>query len=212
MLNLTMPADKWTMNSLKKKLYQLIIGRLDGDQISVQSYRETISGLAGKGIGGFIIFGGDSDEVKYFIDEIQSISDIPLFIASDVERGVGQQLRGSTLFPCQMAISAAVDKSNREDVAILRSVIKAIAAEAKGIGINMPLIPVLDVNLEPENPIICTRAFSDNPEDVAWFGAEYIDILERSDFLAARSIFPDTEIQPQILISCFLSLTSTTTT
>jgi beta-N-acetylhexosaminidase len=198
-----MPSDKWTMNSLKKKVYQLIIGRLDGDQTSVLSYRKKISGLAGKGIGGFIIFGGDSDEVKCFIDEIQSISDIPLFIASDVERGVGQQLRGSTLFPCQMAISAAVDKSNPEDVAILRSLIKAIAAEAKGIGINMPLIPVLDVNLEPDNPIICTRAFSDNPEDVAWFGSEYIDILENSGLVSCAKHFPghgDTAADSHIIL------------
>ncbi len=198
-----MPADKWTMNSLKKKLYQLIIGRLDGDQISVPSYRETISGLAGKGIGGFIIFGGDSDEVKYFIDEIQSISDIPLFIASDVERGVGQQLRGSTLFPCQMAISAAIDKSKPEDVAILRDALRAIADESINVGINMLLIPVLDVNSDPENPIICTRAFSDNPEDVAWFGAEYIDILERSGLFSCAKHFPghgDTAADSHILL------------
>ena len=198
-----MLEDKGPMTSLKKKLYQLIIGRLDGDQLSVPSYREKISGLAVKGIGGFIVFGGDSDEVQYFISEIQSISDISLFIASDVERGVGQQLRGSTLFPCQMAISAAIDKSNPADVAILRDAVMALADEAINIGINMLLIPVLDVNSNPDNPIICTRAFSDNPESVAWFGAHYIDILESSGLISCAKHFPghgDTSADSHILL------------
>ena len=184
-----MPAERIT-NSLEQKLYQLIINRLDGEKIRIQSYRAKISELMSKGIGGFIIFGGDNAEVRCFIDKMQSFSEIPLFIASDIERGVGQQIRGSTLFPCQMALSAAVERNKPEDVVILRSVVRAIADEAKDIGINMPLIPVLDVNRDPENPIICTRAFSDNPEDVAWFGSEYIDILENSGLVSCAKHFP----------------------
>lgn len=203
LLNLTMLAHIGLMNSLKKKIYQLIIGRLDGEQLSVRSYREKIFGLAAKGIGGFIIFGGDSEKVKCFIAEIQSISGVPLFMASDVERGVGQQLRGSTRFPCQMAMAAAVDRSKGEDVAILRDAVRAIADEAIYVGINMLLVPVLDVNSNPDNPIICTRAFSDNPENVAWFGAEYINILESAGLLSCAKHFPghgDTAADSHILL------------
>jgi beta-glucosidase-like glycosyl hydrolase len=45
--------------------------------------------------------------------------------------------------------------------------LKAVVDEAVGVGINMPLIPVLDINQNPDNPIICTRAFLDSPEDVS---------------------------------------------
>jgi beta-glucosidase-like glycosyl hydrolase len=179
-----------TPYSLEKKLYQLIISRLDGEDISSESYQETIFELVRKGIGGFIIFGGKKAEVKYFIDKIQSISEIPLFIASDIERGVGQQIQNTTVFPCQMAMAAAIDKNRPEDVTILENVIKAIAYEARDIGINMPLIPVLDVNQNSDNPIICTRAFSDNPEDVARFGSEYIRTLESTGLISCAKHFP----------------------
>lgn len=185
----------------EKKLYQLIISRLDGYNIHSQAYKEKIFQLVEKGIGGFIIFGGRRDEIKDFIKKIQSISEIPLFIASDVECGVGQQIQGATLFPCQMAITAAVNKGRAEDVGILGNALKAIAEESIDVGINMPLIPVLDVNQNPDNPIICTRAFSDNPEDVAWFGLRYIRELEDSGLISCAKHFPghgDTAIDSHI--------------
>ena len=176
--------------TLEKKLYQIIISRLDGEKIPLSSFQEKIFELVQKGIGGFIIFGGAKDEVRNFTDKIQSISSIPLFIASDIERGVGQQIQDNTIFPCQMAMAAAVNRNTDEDIFFLRNVIRAMADEAKDVGINMPLIPVLDVNQDPDNPIICTRAFSDEPEDVAWFGAEYIEILENSGLISCAKHFP----------------------
>ncbi len=185
----------------ENRFYQIIVSRLDGDNIHSQAYQERILELVNKGIGGFILFGGERDELKSFIDKIQSLSEIPLFIASDIERGVGQQIKGSTLFPCQMAVRAAIHRDRAEDVTILREAIKAIADEAIDVGINMPLIPVLDVNQNPSNPIICTRAFSDNPEDVSWFGSEYIRGLEDSGLLSCAKHFPghgDTSIDSHI--------------
>lgn len=199
-----MPAENLTkQDQLERKLYQLIINRLEGESIHVSSYQEKIFKLVEKGIGGFIIFGGKPEEAKSFIHRIQSISEIPLFIASDVERGIGQQIQNSTIFPCQMAVSAAIQRNKPEDVTILTNVLKAIADEAKDIGINMPLIPVLDVNRDPDNPIICTRAFSDDPEDVAWFGSEYIKILESSGLISCAKHFPghgDTSADSHILL------------
>jgi beta-glucosidase-like glycosyl hydrolase len=176
--------------SLSKKLYQLIIHRLDGNQINSSSYRTYIYSLIQKGIGGFILFGGQKDNIRNFILELQSYSEIPLFIASDIERGVGQQVLGCTNFPCQMAIAAAINTNSKEDSLLLESMLKAIATEAHYIGLNMPLIPVLDINLNPDNPIICTRAFSDNPEKVSWFGNKYIKILEENGLISCAKHFP----------------------
>jgi len=190
-------------DTLEKKIYQLIIGRFNGDGIHSESYQKKIFELVKQGIGGFIVFGGKKDEIRYFIDEIQSISETPLFISSDIEHGVGQQIQDNTIFPCQMAVAAAIDKERPEDVSILESAIKAVADEAKDIGINMPLIPVLDVNQNPDNPIICTRAFSDNPEYVAWFGSQYIRILENSGLISCAKHFPghgDTALDSHILL------------
>lgn len=178
------------LDSLAKKLYQLIIHRLDGGKIGSRDYQEEIFEHVRKGIGGFILFGGKKDEVKHFIQTIQSRSEIPLFMASDIERGMGQQVEGTTLLPCQMAIAAALDKDSSEDHALLEKALEALSCEAHDVGINMPLIPVLDINQNPDNPIICTRAFSDSPQTVVWFGSEYIKVLERSGLMSCAKHFP----------------------
>jgi beta-glucosidase-like glycosyl hydrolase len=188
---------------IQKKLYQLIIGRLDAAKTVLPAYRQKVFDLVKRGIGGFIVFGGEKEEVRYLIHALQSISAVPLFIASDIERGVGQQIKGCTLFPCQMAVSAALCGRRPEDIEILRGMIEAVADEAKDIGINMPLIPVLDVNRDPDNPIICTRAFSDDPGNVAWFGSQYITILENSGLLSCAKHFPghgDTSTDSHLLL------------
>ncbi len=189
------------MLTLEQKLYQLIISRLDGEKISSPSYAGYLIDLVKKGIGGFIVFGGEKEELKKSIEQLQSVSDIPLFIASDIERGVGQQIKGTTLFPGQMAVAAATDRLKAEDVKILEEAIEAVAAESLDVGINMPLIPVLDVNRNPDNPIICTRAFSDNPEVVAWYGRIYISTLEKRGLISCAKHFPghgDTAIDSHI--------------
>jgi beta-glucosidase-like glycosyl hydrolase len=186
---------------VEKKLYQLIISRLDGDKVSDTSYQNKISGLVQKGIGGFIIFGGEKDEIKQFIASLRSASEIPLFIASDIERGAGQQFKNATYFPFQMALAAAIDKNRPEDILMLDIIIQSIADEAIDIGINMPLIPVMDANQNPDNPIICTRAFSDDPQKTAWFGSHYIKILEDLYLISCPKHFPghgDTAIDSHI--------------
>lgn len=189
------------MSALEKKLYHLIISRLNGDELSSSSFREGLFELVQKGIGGFIIFGGRKDEVKEFVSRLQSASDTPLFIASDIERGVGQQIDGTSHFPSQMAVAAAINSNDDQDFKLLMNAILYVAAEAMDVGINMPLIPVLDVNVNPDNPIICTRAFSDKPGDVAWYGSIYIKMIENSGLLSCAKHFPghgDTGIDSHI--------------
>ncbi len=204
------------MPDIERKLYQLIINRLDGERLSSPSYQEEVLALAEKGIGGFIVFGGEKDEVKNFIAHLQSMSTIPLFIASDIERGVGQQIHGSTLFPGQMAIAAATDIHNFNSVKALGDVIRAIACESIDVGINMPLIPVLDVNKNPDNPIICTRAFSDNPAVVAWYGRMYVRTLQKKGLLSCAKHFPghgdtaiDSHISLPVISKSFMELNDT---
>lgn len=187
----------------EKKLYQLIITRLNGNDITNKSYCKKIEKLIRKGIGGFILFGGLRNGMENFIKKIQSISEVTLLIASDIERGVGQQINGTTIFPCQMAVSAAIKREKNKDILLLHRALKAIINEAKDMGINMPLIPVMDINQAPDNPIICTRAFSDNAEDVSWLGREYIKLIERYGLISCAKHFPghgDTSIDSHIAL------------
>ena len=172
----------------KKKIAQLIIARLDGKDIN-KKFRYYQS-LVKKGIGGCIIFGGKLKEVCAAIKKLQDSAEIPLFIASDLEQGLGQHIEGGTLFPPAMSIGQAINPKNRNDIALLRKSISIIAQETKAAGINTIFAPVLDVNTNPKNPIICTRAFSDNPQKVAWFGNEFIKGFQKHGIIACAKHFP----------------------
>ncbi|MFO0753824.1 MAG: glycoside hydrolase family 3 N-terminal domain-containing protein [Thermodesulfovibrionales bacterium] len=190
-------------DTFEKKLYQLVIGRLNGNEVRNEEYRARITALVEKGIGGFIVFGGKREEVRAFLRSLQSLAALPLLIASDIERGVEQQIAGTTPFPCSMAIAAAIDRNDPEAAALLDAALGAVAAEAIDLGINMPLIPVMDVNRNPDNPIICTRAFSDSPEVVAWFGVRYLSLLGRAGLLPCAKHFPghgDTAVDSHIAL------------
>ncbi|MEK6692169.1 MAG: glycoside hydrolase family 3 N-terminal domain-containing protein [Nitrospirota bacterium] len=184
-----------------KKISQLIIPRLEGNRLTNPSYFEKIKGLVEQGIGGFILFGGKYQDVKKAIIELQRIAITPLFIASDLEQGLGQQVEGGTLFPNAMAIGSAINPDSDGDIKLLREAISIMALEASEIGINVVLAPVLDVNTNPKNPIVCTRAFSDNPEKVAWFGREFINGIQSRGLIACAKHFPghgDTEMDSHI--------------
>ncbi|MDP3298270.1 MAG: glycoside hydrolase family 3 N-terminal domain-containing protein [Thermodesulfovibrionia bacterium] len=172
----------------RKKIAQLIIARLDGKDID-KKFRYYQS-LVKKGIGGFIIFGGKLKEVSRAIKRLQNYTEIPLFIASDLEQGLGQHVEGGTLFPPAMAIGQAINQKNKNDISLLRKSISIIAREAKAAGINTIFSPVLDVNTNPKNPIICTRAFSDSPGKVAWFGSEFIKGFQKHGIIACAKHFP----------------------
>lgn len=177
-------------NSIENKLYQMIISRLSGNLISDRSYQKKIIDLIKKGIGGFLLFGGERNKIKKFIKNMQSISEIPLFIASDIEKGVGHQIKNCTIFPSQMAIASAISRNNKKDLELLDNLLEFIISEALDTGINMPLIPVVDVNQNPDNPIICIRAFSDNPAIVSWFSKKYIEKMEKAGLITCAKHFP----------------------
>jgi beta-glucosidase-like glycosyl hydrolase len=159
-----------------EKIAQIVIARLDGKNLKrrLPYYEELVE----RGIGGFILFGGEKKEIKYAIKALQKKAQIPLFIGSDLEQGLGQHIDGGTLFPPALAFARAINREKRKDLLLLRKAVHIIAGEARAVGINIVFSPVLDVNTNPENPIICTRAFGDDPERVAWFGREFIKAME----------------------------------
>jgi beta-glucosidase-like glycosyl hydrolase len=192
---------KESSKSIRKKISQLLMPRLEGNLLTEPPYFEKIKTLLEGGIRGFILFGGKKKDVKKAIKELQRISEIPLFIASDLEQGLGQQVEGGTIFPKAMAIGSAIDPNNTDNIRLLRETINIMALEAKEVGINVILAPVLDVNTNPKNPIICTRAFSETPSKVGFFGREFIRGIQSAGLIACGKHFPghgDTEIDSHI--------------
>ena len=92
------------------------------------------------------------------ISNYQQFSKVPLLTVDDMESGPGLLLKGLPHFPHQMAVGA----TNSEELAYEYG--KCLALGAKSVGVNWLLTPVADLSLNPFNPDVHVRAFSDNPE------------------------------------------------
>ena len=136
------------------------------------------------GIGGVILFSGNIHGTVQNLNELQSLSKIPLFVAADYERGVGQQLVGATLFPSNMALAA----TNSPELAYQQG--KITAEEASSMGVHIIFAPVMDVNSNPDNPIINFRSFGDTPEIVSRFGIQFIKGAQDHGVIATAKHFP----------------------
>jgi beta-glucosidase-like glycosyl hydrolase len=185
--------------------YQFMIPRLNGEEIkkNFSRYRS----LVRKGIAGFIIFGGELEIVRTHVRKLQEEAELPLIISSDLERGLGQQLRGGTLFPPAMAIGAALKNRQRAKIRnssglrLVQQSFRAVAKEAAYAGINTIFAPVLDINTNPKNPIIAVRAFGEEPATVSLLGIEMIKALQRNGIAACGKHFPghgDTSVDSHI--------------
>lgn len=184
-------------SSLRHEVAQMVMPRLEGERIEDVRYREQLNMLIDEGIGGFILFGGTLEQTPGHLRELQGRARVPLLIASDVERGLGQQIAGGTRFPSQRAVSSAVNRRVKKDVALLDAMLDVVRTETRAAGIHAVFSPVVDVNNNPANPIICTRAFGDEPGIVEWFGSRYIMRLQktrgkrgRMELLACAKHFP----------------------
>ncbi len=129
------------------------------------------------GVGGVILLGGSAPELKLRSQLLQSWANIPLLIAADIEEGVGQRFPGATWFPPPMAIGAVALKDMAKAQQYAQEMGKVTATEALAIGINWILAPVVDVNNNPENPVINVRAFGETPETVSQRGTQDYPVL-----------------------------------
>jgi beta-glucosidase-like glycosyl hydrolase len=136
------------------------------------------------GVGGFILFGGEAGAVRELTAELHRRAPYPLLVASDLERGAGQQFRGATPLPPAAAVGSL------GDLEVTAKAGELTAREARALGVNWIYAPVADVDLEPENPIIGTRAFGKSPERVAAQVSAWIRGCARGGALSCAKHFP----------------------
>jgi beta-glucosidase len=136
------------------------------------------------GVGGFCLFGGEAAAVRELTGELRARSRAPLLIASDLERGAGQQFLGATQLPPLAAIGAL------DDLGATRAAAELTAREALALGVNWVFAPVADVDLEADNPIVGTRSFGADPALVAAHVAEWIHGCHDAGALCCAKHFP----------------------
>lgn len=141
--------------------------------------------LADCPVGGLLLFNGVWPDVRASLDRLQAASATPLLVAADIERGTGQQVAGLTLFPHQRAF---VDLPHAAKA--LAAFCETTAREAHAAGVHVTFGPVADVNSDPRNPIIATRAFGDDPARASELVAAYVRAAEGAGLATCAKHFP----------------------
>jgi beta-glucosidase len=155
------------------------------------------------GIGGVILLGGSAAEVGVRSQQLQSLAQIPLLIAADLEEGVGQRFSGATWFPPPMALGAIARRNLSQALTYAEAMGRYTAQEAAALGLNWLLAPVVDVNNNPHNPVINVRAFSDNPDRVKQLTQAFIRGAQAYPVLTSAKHFPghgDTETDSHLAL------------
>jgi len=157
--------------------------RLDFD--SVDDVRRRIDSALRLDVGGFLFFGAEAEVAGRLAGEVLAAADGRLWLAADLERGAGQHLRGLTTFPPPGALASHPDADDA-----VRLAARSTALEALGLGLNLALAPVLDLDVEARNPIIGTRSFGQDPARVAVLGRAWIEACQAEGVAACAKHFP----------------------
>lgn len=186
---------RWT---LKEQIGQMVVVRASGYLFDHQRLYPTREASAAKlnhwlqnlNLGGVILLGGSAAELAVRSQQLQNWAKTPLLLAADIEEGVGQRFSGATWFPPPMSLAhIAADNLNlATDLAYQMGAITA--SEALAIGINWVLAPVVDVNNNPDNPVINVRAFGNTPEIVSNLATAFIEGAKQYPVLTTAKHFP----------------------
>ena len=164
---------------------RLFVEALRLDFESVSDIRRRIDSALRLDVGGFIFFTAQSEVAGTLAEEILAAADKPVWLAADLERGAGQHLRGLTTFPPPGALA-----HHPEALEAVRTAARCTAIEVRGLGLNLALAPVLDLDVEARNPIVGTRSFGPDPARVAALGRAWIEACQAEGVAACAKHFP----------------------
>ncbi|MDT0642731.1 glycoside hydrolase family 3 N-terminal domain-containing protein [Zunongwangia sp. F363] len=135
-------------------------------------------------IGGLIFFQGDPKSQVELMNDYQQAAEVPLLGAIDAEWGLGMRLDNTLSFPYQMALGAIRDDS------LIYKMGQEVARQVKRTGLHMNFAPVVDVNNNPNNPVINYRSFGEDKNNVAEKGIAYMKGMQEAGILTTAKHFP----------------------
>lgn len=191
-------SNQWTENklnsmTLREKIAQMIITNSFGYALDNNSaeYKRLSNLIVNEKVGGVIFFKGNSVQQAELTNSLQSLSETPLLISADYERGTKMRLDDGSLFPSNMALGA----TRNPELAYLMGI--QIAKECRSIGVHQNYAPVVDVNNNSLNPIINVRSYGEDPALVSSMSEKFIKGLQEGNVIATAKHFPghgDTDI------------------
>ena len=172
--------------NIHEKIGQLFVIPANGRFMSGSSntYKELLRHVRANHVGGVIWFLSNVYETAFLNAQLQAAAKVPLLISADLEAGMGMRFVDTTFWPSAMALAATGDVRYAEEQA------RITAREARLVGVDHVLAPVCDVNVDPDNPVINTRSFGEDPHDVARYVEAFVRGVQSEGALATAKHFP----------------------
>ena len=199
-IHLDREGEKWAEKTLHKLSTEEKVGQLfsvwaRAEFLNVESpeYLRLRDSIRKYHLGGFtmtvrwdppFLYRNQPYEAAELLNRLQQDSKLPLLIAADFERGVTMRLHGGTEFPHAMAFGAAGKREYAEAFG------RITAQEARAIGVHWNFFPDADVNSNPANPIINTRSFGEDPQQVGDLVTAYIHGAHANGMMTTVKHFP----------------------
>src|SRR5580704_2405609 len=199
-VHLDRDGEKWAEKTLRKlsleeKVGQLFMIWVRAEFLNVANpeYLQLRDTMRKYHLGGFamtvrweppFLYRNEPYEAAMLLNRLQQDSKLPLLVAADFERGLSMRLHGATEFPHAMAFGAAGKQEYAEAFG------RITAQEARAIGVHWNFFPDADVNSNPANPIINTRSFGEDPQQVGDLVVAYIRGARANGMLTTVKHFP----------------------
>jgi len=184
---------------LKDQIGQMFIVGFRGLEATEDSY--IVKAIKDLNLGGIILFDYDtankssvrnisaSNQVKKLISDIKTLTKKSLLVAVDAEGGYVNRLKTKYGY---ITIPSALEMGTKNDVKETEKIGADLGKQLSELGFNMDFAPVLDVNVNPTNPVIgnLERSFSDNPDIVVSQAEAFIKGLHQYNIITAAKHFP----------------------
>ena len=176
--------------SRKHKIAQLFMVRAHSNL--GKKYADSVARVIQKEqLGGVVFFQGGPVRQALISNQYQALAKVPLMIAMDAEWGLGMRLDSTISYPYQMTLGAIQDNS------LIYRMGQQVAKDFKRLGMQINFAPVMDVNNNPKNPVINSRSFGDNKNNVAQKGITYMQGMQDAGLFTTAKHFPghgDTDV------------------
>lgn len=175
----------------REKVAQLIVSQTDSYIFSDGHALLTDTLVGIEGIGGLLIIQDSLPRYLNRMNELQKMSKIPLIVSIDGEWGPSMRFSEFPFFPQQMQLGALPSDSLIYEMGL------AVAEQCKMVNIHINYAPVVDINVNPKNPVIHARSFGEDRDKVTTYGRAYMRGMQDGGIIACSKHFPghgDTEV------------------
>lgn len=169
--------------SLDQKIGQVLMPRANSNPIYDTTRLFNI--VRDYHVGGFVFFAGYPTQQAKLVNKLQALSKVPMFIGMDLEWGLNMRLDSTVRYPYQMTLGAMQGNES-----LIEKMGYQIALQCKRMGVHINYAPVVDINNNPNNPVINFRSFGENRELVTQKSLAYMRGLQKGGIITSAKHFP----------------------